>query len=102
MIRSTLRVYSFGLIFVSARTNKRYHQQGFQEREREREMILILFVLAETTTSPPLYTQWVVTFPRGLKRAYQSTCDDATIMRERERPSFYRKAEFCEWRRERY
>jgi hypothetical protein len=28
MVESTLGVYSFGLIFFSARTNKRHHHQG--------------------------------------------------------------------------
>jgi hypothetical protein len=34
MVGSTLGVFSFGLIFVSARTNKRHHHQGERKRER--------------------------------------------------------------------
>jgi hypothetical protein len=34
MVGSTLGVYIFGLIFVSARTNKRHHHQGCRQPEQ--------------------------------------------------------------------
>jgi hypothetical protein len=44
MVGSTLGVYIFGLIFVSARTNKRHHHQPLTTLALEELVVLVLHI----------------------------------------------------------
>jgi cell shape-determining protein MreD len=51
MVGSTLGVYIFGLIFVSARTNKRHHHHRIDKQVSTCQLILTTWVLLEYKVS---------------------------------------------------
>jgi hypothetical protein len=60
MVGSTLAVYSFGLIFVSARTNKRHHHHNFLVvcLHSMLELLEELMVLHPSSGNPTLHTMF--------------------------------------------
>ncbi len=75
MVGSTLGVYIFGLIFVSARTNKRHHHHRIDKQVSTFQLILTTWVLMEykvqSISRSVLCLEFLVS---GLVSKFESIC----------------------------